>query len=331
MNRRAKTTGIPILIALFLFVFIAFALLYGFLDSADPSSVNRLSSSGEGGSSQGGSSSSSEDSYSGGAPEGGYSNYDESRYDIVHMSPSDISKGNLILINHNHSYEIPDDIDLVLLEEHSTESYMVTGEDLLLASHIVAPLNEMMDAFFEETGRNTVSVISAFRSYDRQREIYDEYVELVGPDEARMWAALPGHSEHHAGLAIDFGFYQYGVVRTFLGVGVNAWFRENSHNFGFVLRYDYPKSHITFTAYEPWHFRYVGLPHSHFMFNNDLALEEYVDFIAQHTADEPYRAMFGDVLYEVFFTSDTSIGVPWDLEADISGNNIDGFIVTVRQ
>ena len=43
------------------------------------------------------------------------------------------------------------------------------------------------------------------------------------------------------------------------------WVAENVWKHGFVLRYPKNKSHITGIQYEPWHIRYVGLPHSAIM------------------------------------------------------------------
>ena len=36
------------------------------------------------------------------------------------------------------------------------------------------------------------------------------------------------------------------------------------------------KEHITGIAYEPWHYRYVGLPHSERISAGGLTLEEYL-------------------------------------------------------
>ena len=40
------------------------------------------------------------------------------------------------------------------------------------------------------------------------------------------------------------------------------------------------KTDITGISYEPWHFRYVGLPHSAIMYEHDLVLEEYIEYVS---------------------------------------------------
>ena len=252
-------------------------------------------------------------------------------YVIIRMSPADVFRGNLLLINHDHRFEIPAAQDFISISEEKTMSYSATGDDLLLAESAIESLNNMMDDFLEVTGRDNVTIISAYRGYERQQEILSEYIKLMGSAGALRLAAPPGYSEHHAGLAVDLGYYSNGVLRTFQGTGVYAWFKQNSHNHGFILRFPGEKSEITKTAYEPWHFRYVGQPHAFFINQNDWCLEEYIDVIMRHTRDEPFTAIFNECIYEVYFTEDAEIFLPFDCEFDISGNNINGFIVTVKQ
>jgi len=257
-----------------------------------------------------------------------------SDYTIVRLREPDISRGNLILINNDHFFESPDVIYLVNIAEKNTSSYRVSRDEILLAASIVEPLNAMMDAFYAVTGSNSVSVISGYRSHARQREVLDDHIARMGEPEARRWAALPGHSEHHSGLAVDFGFYSYGVLRTFLGTGPTAWFSQNSHNFGFILRYPENKTAITQTAHEPWHFRYVGNPHATIMHQNSWVLEEYIEHLMNYSVDEPFIVMLENgtyKIYEIYFSADLEKQIPHVGGISISGNNINGFIVTIRR
>ena len=249
---------------------------------------------------------------------------------IVRMAPADIFRGDLLLVNQDHRFELPDAQSFISIADEKSPSYRVVGEDIMLEESAIEPLNSMMDGFFEETGRDTVAIISAYRGYERQQQILSEYIALMGNKEALRYAAPPGYSEHHAGLAVDLGYYSNGVLRTFPGTGANMWFRQNCHNYGFILRFPGEKSAITKTAFEPWHFRYVGLPHSYIIQQNGWCLEEYIEFIMEHTRDEPFSAVFNDDAYEIYFTEDTEILLPYDCEFDISGNNINGFIVTIK-
>ena len=250
-------------------------------------------------------------------------------YVTINMDISDIHRGYLILVNYNHEYSIPDDLDLVNIIEARTTSFRVQSESFRLARSIMKPLDEMMDAFISTTRINSVSIISAFRNYDYQQRVLNNYIARVGRREALRWASLPGHSEHHTGLAFDFGIISGGVRSTFTGTGSTSWFRQNSYNYGFILRFPQNKTHITRTSYEPWHYRFVGLPHSYIMFQNNWCFEEYIELLRDYTFEEPFEAEFDDVLYEIYFSDDTEIKLPLNSEFDISGNNVDGFIITI--
>ena len=186
----------------------------------------------------------------------------------------------------------------------------------------------MMADFIAEYGYNTVAVISGFRSFEAQQKVLDGYISRVGEREALRWASRPGHSEHHTGLAVDFGVYSGGTQSTFDGTGITAWFKRNSYKYGFIHRYAQNKTRITGTAYEPWHFRYVGLPHSYIMHENDWCFEEYIELLRGHTFEEPFEAEYDGVTYSIYFTTDTDVQLPLGSIFEISGNNVDGFIVT---
>ena len=248
---------------------------------------------------------------------------------IIRMEASDVHRGNLILINYEYNYDIPEANDFVLIAEEMTTSYKVTGAYMLLSTAIIGSLNDMMDAFYEETERDNITIRSAFRDYASQQEILNYYISIYGQVGALRWASAPGHSEHHAGIAFDFGVDDNGVLRAFTNTGVNAWFAQNSWKYGFTLRYPDGKTDITGVANEPWHFRYVGLPHAQIMYENDWCLEEYIEILMEYTQDEPFHFPQDDTTYEIFYAADTEIKIPFDCEYEVSGNNIEGFIVTL--
>ena len=123
---------------------------------------------------------------------------------------------------------------------------------------------------------------SAYRSVGRQQEIKDEFLAEYGEDYVRRYVAVPGYSEHHTGLALDF------VAR------INGkWLIENEEiidraqelqpvydllpGFGFILRYLKGKEEITGYPAEPWHIRYVGDPAvAAEIMERGITLEEYL-------------------------------------------------------
>jgi len=247
----------------------------------------------------------------------------------IQMDRADIHRGSLLLVNHDHSFTIPNNLGLVNIVDTQTTTFRVQHSNSRLSGSIMEPLDEMMAEFFAATGNRSVTIRSAYRNYDTQRSILNRYISQMGRREALRWAALPGYSEHHTGLAFDFGIQQTGgAVTAFTGGGNTAWFRRNSYRFGFILRYPPNKTGITQTNHEPWHFRYVGLPHSIIMYQNNWVLEEYHEQIRTYTLEEPFEFEHEGTVFNIFFIEGLDVRIPLDSEFEISGNNIDGFIVT---
>ena len=48
-------------------------------------------------------------------------------------------------------------------------------------------------------------VISGYRSYTYQKDLYNRNVKSLGEARASRSTAKPGHSEHQTGLTFDFG------------------------------------------------------------------------------------------------------------------------------
>lgn len=127
----------------------------------------------------------------------------------------------------------------------------------------------------------TLTIISAHRSNARQTTNFNNAVsqrmargmsyEAARIDTAR-YIAVPGTSEHEAGLAVDFNWIdvRFDQTREF------RWLVDNAAYFGFILRYAQDTEHITGISYEPWHFRYVGINHAKKIVELGITLEEYI-------------------------------------------------------
>ena len=197
---------------------------------------------------------------------------------------------------------------------------------------MISSLNTWMSAFAEESGHRDVNVVAGYRSIDDQQMLYDNAVRTKGQAHADRYLSLPGHSEHHTGLALDLSLYdvQNGTSSDFTGTGSYTWAEEHAWEYGFILRYPNSKSSITGIDYESWHYRYVGAPHACYMYQNDLCLEEYIDLLRSFPFDGDH--LFVNCLgsrYEIYFCPGNIAIVPDTGEYLVSGNNVDGLIVTV--
>lgn len=106
----------------------------------------------------------------------------------------------------------------------------------------------------------SLRLVSAYRSYAYQRDLYNRYVQQYGQTYADRVSAKPGHSEHQTGLAIDIGLASGSCQLTscFGDTAAGKWVAANAWRYGLILRYPQGTESVTGYMYEPWHFRYVG-------------------------------------------------------------------------
>jgi D-alanyl-D-alanine carboxypeptidase len=160
---------------------------------------------------------------------------------------------------------------------------------LKMHSAVVEPYKKMIAAM-EAEGLSGLYIQSAYRDFEHQRFLHstktNAYVNLgYSEEEAAVYAArsitYPGASEHQSGLALDVTLDGH-LRQSFGDTDQGKWLAENCQRFGFVVRYPYDKTEITKIIYEPWHLRYIGVPHAAIMKEENLCLEEYYDFLAEN-------------------------------------------------
>ena len=115
--------------------------------------------------------------------------------------------------------------------------------------------------------------VSAYRSYNTQDILYNNYVKSNGKDAADTFSARAGFSEHQTGLATDINTAS--SKAHFENSKEYAWLINNSYKYGFILRYPKDKEYLTGYKYEPWHYRYVGKDAAKYIYENDITYEEY--------------------------------------------------------
>lgn len=146
---------------------------------------------------------------------------------------------------------------------------------------------EALKALLEEIGSgDRIVPVSGWRSHREQQKIWDDTIAEKGELFTRKYVAVPGCSEHETGLAIDLAENAPEIdfiCPEFPRTGICGKFRERAPHYGFIERYPKGKESVTGIGAEPWHFRYVGLPHSLIMTGLGLVLEEYVGLIAENT------------------------------------------------
>ncbi|WP_258871470.1 M15 family metallopeptidase [Halobacillus trueperi] len=136
-------------------------------------------------------------------------------------------------------------------------------------------LEKLFDAA-EQDGIDLVAA-SGYRSYDRQKRIYERNVEVYGKEETDTFSAQPGTSEHQTGLAMDVTSAQvaFKLEQSFGETNEGEWLADHAHEHGFIIRYREGAKEITGYMYEPWHLRYVGKDISTDVHEQAVTLEEF--------------------------------------------------------
>ena len=253
-------------------------------------------------------------------------------YTMLTMTEDDMHRGELILVSNEHAYTFPEGIEdeLVTIIDHKSGSYTVNLYETMVLPVTVEHLNELMDDYVAQGGQQDVMVVSGYRTYDFQQGLFDRSAARNGLEHAQRFVAQPGGSEHHTGYAVDLYSTTQGDYLEC--TGEYAWIGEHCHEYGFILRYTSEKEEYTKIGPESWHFRYVGVPHAYIIVENGFCYEEYVDYLRQFPFDGEHLTYTLDgTEYEIYFVEGLEVPVPEEGEYTVSGNNVDGFIVTVTK
>ncbi|MCL6602145.1 MAG: M15 family metallopeptidase [Paenibacillus sp.] len=252
--------------------------------------------------------------------------YEQQRFSLgnskmIKIVPQDqVYKGDLLLVNKDYPvHEEGVKSDIVNLAEHTelTQGYGLPGHNIYLSKHVAQAFKSMVKAAGKE-GVNHFVISSGYRDFEKQEELYR--------DKGSAYALPAGYSEHNLGLSLDIGSTETEMSQADEG----KWLQENAWKYGFILRYPKDKAELTGIQYEPWHFRYVGLPHSAIMQEKDLVLEQYCDFLKEK---KNLSAVVEGEEYNVSYysMSQNILKVPENGRYNISGNNTNGIIVTVKK
>lgn len=236
----------------------------------------------------------------------------------IYMNKNQIFQGDLLLVNNTYPLKensVKEDIVSLSAIEELEEQFGSSTHSISLSKEAGLAFSKMMEAA-KQDGLVHFSLNSGFRSFEEQAKLYKQM--------GSAYALPPGYSEHNTGLAIDVG----STLMKMEHAPEGKWMAENAWEYGFILRYPKDKTAITGIEYEPWHFRYVGLPHSIIMKEKDLVLEEYIEYLKEK---ENITATIDGREYYITYrpVSETlEMAEPVLSQYEISGNNVDGVIVT---
>lgn len=251
---------------------------------------------------------------------------------LTQLSQAQTHTGELILVNNWNHYVFPEEQELVCIYEKKSSGYYVRDLSVYISPVAMEALDRMLVDFREQGGPKGINVVAGYRTAETQQHLFDQSAERNGREHAEKYVAQPGGSEHHTGYVVDFSILQEdGSSRDYDGTGEYAWINANCHEYGFIVRYEPGKEEFTGIWDEPWHFRYVGVPHATQIKDLGLCLEEYMTYLQDFPFDGEHLIIrCGTGTYEVWYTQGTQVYLPDTAEYQLSGDNLGGFIVTVK-
>ncbi|GIP16308.1 D-Ala-D-Ala carboxypeptidase VanY [Paenibacillus montaniterrae] len=240
------------------------------------------------------------------------------KIELVAIEADQVHRGKLLLINAQSQLSaegIAEDIVEFARDQAAGAGFALENDTIMLSDEVLQALQKMLAAARQD-GLEGFMLTSGYRSMEQQAMLYEQQ----GSD----YALPAGYSEHNSGLAVDIS----SIAMKMEVAPEGAWLRDHAADYGFILRYPPNKQHITGIQYEPWHFRYVGLPHSLIMQEHGWVLEEYLQYLAENP-NLSVGTKDGHFTIDYYsYSSDLLIKLPSDASYTISGDNVGGVIVT---
>ena len=175
----------------------------------------------------------------------------------------------LVLVNKYN--KLPDDYEPTNLVDFDIK-YKISKYEKPMRKEAHDALIKLIDDINKE-GMN-LWINSTFRTKDYQNGLFTKSVKNNGLEHALIYSAKMRHSEHETGLAVDMSSVK-GMLDGFEKYKEYTWLINNAHKYGFIERYPKGKEWITGYAYEPWHYRYVGVEVATKIKEEGITFEEY--------------------------------------------------------
>lgn len=239
---------------------------------------------------------------------------------------SQVNCGDLVLVNTLYPYKfVEGDTNIQTIYNNRNDYYGTSDNVVSLDMNTITQLNALMSDYYQATSNLDLRVIGGYRDVNAQNDKYNNGKTVFQGT----------FSDYHAGRSFDIGKFPKGENSYYYTEeGVYAWFGQNCANYGFVQRFLDGKDAVTGDKGRTYTFRYVGIPHAVYMKQNNLCLEEYIETIKQYTTANPLRLSAAGHEYQIYYVQatvngPTDVPVPSSAPYTLSGNNVDGFIVTV--
>lgn len=255
---------------------------------------------------------------------------DSLKFEDVSLSSAEVKKGDLLLINKTH------DIDPTLkaaVKAASKNTYTVIGgaayckfdrtdEKMNLSETTINALMKLTEGLYTDT--QCADLLLCYGILDPKS------------------TTLEYDYSHQLGTVIDVKLSTGGQPTTVASNAVVAeWLRTNACKYGFIVEYEptvdeagHKSGHGSDEVIPSTQLRYVGVAHATYIQANNLTFDAYLAKVRTASSEKPLTFKAGESSYAVYFVEATgetfTASLPTNYNYTISGNNVDGVIVTVE-
>ena len=264
-------------------------------------------------------------------------NSEKIEFTELEVTEDTLLTGSLLLVNKDHYYDVPESLNLVKIYEYreshrgnSESTYKLPDSSQRLEATAMAYMHEMLMDLGNETNNHNIMIASAFRTHSDQSN----------------YSIPAGYSDSHTGciaaLTVSGGASPYLYDES--NSELDSWLRKNSYKYGYVVRYPDDKVETTGVEDYSYAYRYVGLPHAKYIYDNALCLEEYIEYLKKNTSIKDMLKVnatdgYEYAIYYVDCQAGDAVKVPLqtpnpdgstNFPYTVSGTNDGGVVITIK-
>ncbi len=242
--------------------------------------------------------------------------------EIITLDSTEIYSGNLLLLDNEHSFKGNAEVILMSSEDKErpqtdmgTNAYTIGETNRFSGTEdAVDALNNMIKDFYKSVRDDNIYISNA---YDTERVDTQDAI-------------------YASGTAFELKYYSAAADKNWskkdsiYGVSTYNWIYNNAHKYGFVVvngvnGVDENGKEIGSSV-----FRYIGIPNATAAKSSKQSFDAYLEALKATTPEAPISTKVGTVRYAIYYISASAEHkVPTDYEYTVSGNNTDGYIITV--
>lgn len=241
--------------------------------------------------------------------------------ETITLDSAQIYSGHLLLLNNEHSFSGNAPVVLIKSKERpqtdaSSNAYTIGQMDKFSGTEeAIDALNSMIKAFYNYSKDDNLYIANA---YDTEKIDIQDAV-------------------YASGTAFELKYFSAASVSdwskkdSIYGVSTYNWIYNNAHKYGFVTVPGISGTDDEGNEIGSNVFRYVGIPHASAAKAKKQSFDSYLEMLNDTTPEAPLSIKANNVRYAIYYLSASSEHkVPTEYEYSVSGNNTDGYIITVN-